>query len=145
MNRELSFIVLSLLVFFTVADLRAQSVSYAYDASGNRVSREVVLSQAKPLTESDVSSVAEVFQTLHVHVSADGSSGRVEITIIGADGEELSSASATAFTTGGHRIVSAAFASDGIAYIDLNTRPAGVYLIRVRCGRYDQTWRIVKK
>lgn len=61
MNRELSFIVLSLLVFFTVADLRAQSVSYAYDASGNRVSREVVLSQAKPLTESDVSSVAEVF------------------------------------------------------------------------------------
>ncbi len=145
MNRELSFIVLSLLVFFTVADLRAQSVSYAYDASGNRVSREVVLSQAKPLTESDVSSVAEVFQTLQVHVSADGSSGRVEITIIGADGEELSSASATAFTTGGHRIVSAAFASDGIAYIDLNTRPAGVYLIRVRCGRYDQTWRIVKK
>ena len=145
MNRELSFIVLSLLVFFTVADLRAQSVSYAYDASGNRVSREVVLSQAKPLTESDVSSVAEVFQTLQVHVSADGSSGRVEITIIGADGEELSSASATAFTTGGHCIVSAAFASDGIAYIDLNTRPAGVYLIRVRCGRYDQTWRIVKK
>lgn len=136
---------LSLLVFFTVADLRAQSVSYAYDASGNRVSREVVLSQAKPLTESDVSSVAEVFQTLQVHVCADGSSGRVEITIIGADGEELSSASATAFTTGGHRIVSAAFASDGIAYIDLNTRPAGVYLIRVRCGRYDQTWRIVKK
>lgn len=145
MNRELSFIVLSLLVFFTVADLRAQSVSYAYDASGNRVSREVVLSQAKPLTESDVSSVAEVFQTLQVQVRADGSSGRVEITIIGADGEELSSASATAFTTGGHRIVSAAFASDGIAYIDLNTRPAGVYLIRVRCGRYDQTWRIVKK
>lgn len=145
MNRKLLFVVSGLLLLFSVSDLRAQGVSYAYDASGNRVSREVVLSQAKSLEEGDMSSVAEVFQTLQVHVRADGSSGRVEITITGVGGEDISSASAIAFAAGGTRIASVAFASDGMAYIDLSTRPAGVYLIRVRCGRYDQTWRIVKK
>ena len=126
MNRKLFYIVSGLLVLFRVSGLSAQGVNYAYDASGNRASREVVLSQAKSLEEGDMSSVAEVFQTLQVHVRADGLSGHVEII-------------------GGNRIASAVFASDGMACVDLSTRPAGVYLIRVRCGRYDQTWRIVKK
>ncbi len=136
---------LALLLLSGFAGLRAQSISYAYDASGNRVTRAVVLSQAKAMVEDTETAVNEVWQDMQVTVSGNPSLGHVDVAISGANAADLSKAVVSVFTLSGQVLQSASFSSSGHAVADFSRQPAGVYALRIRCGRYDNTWRITKK
>ncbi len=137
-----------LLIFFLCAfsymsSLNAQTISYAYDASGNRISRTIVLSQRNNApSRQHPTAISEVFGGISVTVSPNPTDGIVRVKII----QDNTSFEGTisVYTQSGAHIQTVPVLSDGNT-VDLGNQPNGIYLLRIDCTNYKNTWKIIKK
>lgn len=121
----------------------AQSVvHYAYDTAGNRVRREIVISQqqAPNLLTRSADFSDEVAGGTRLKIRVTGSTIRVEAP--SADREE--EGSVTAYSLSGTKVGYSVF-DGGIAVTDLNGSPAGVYILHIEIGNKSTDWKIIKK
>ncbi len=138
MNKYAFFVLL--MMFSNISLVKAQSISYSYDAGGNRISRSITVSQIrrKPTTKEEETAIAEaLYEEVKVRVDSNGGSVVVEIAGL----KSTDKCSASLFSLSGQLLRSLAVVS-GRTVFDLNHYPDGVYIIHVTLNGKTDSWKV---
>ncbi|GHV43774.1 hypothetical protein FACS1894180_3860 [Bacteroidia bacterium] len=128
----------------------AQSVSFGYDAAGNRVARTVVLpasSNAPRLQSGEDETPPEPFveqlaQDLQVKIYPNPTKGLLQVELNGLDSDET--AQITVFSTNGTLLLQTA-ATAALTPVDMSAYPAGVYVLTLTIRGKPTDYKIIKK
>lgn len=121
------------------SSVHAQSVSFTYDASGNRVSRNITVNRVRERITTDVQDTASEIQEERVRLTVDSGSGVVIVDILSYKDDERCSISL--FTVSGQHLRDITAVS-GRTTVDLSPYPAGVYIIRATLNGKAETWKV---
>lgn len=119
-------------------------VSFAYDAAGNRVKREMVLSRSMPSDARDEAENNTFYDSLGQRTVklAGTSAGILKIEIIGY--EPSDNAFAEVYSLSGIMLLSQAV-KDATAELDISGKPSGTYILNVTVNGQQTSWKIAKQ
>ena len=139
------YLILFLLVTFSMPVSGQNIVSYAYDNAGNRISRTVLLSSKSPLVKKDSIAPAPVEEqlgdrkilvypnptkgALAVEITGGSDKDDIHIVLISAQGIQLKNLKVT----------------NGTTAIDMHLYPPGWFILRVLAGDKVTELKIIKQ
>lgn len=132
--------------------VRAQeSVSYTYDAAGNRIARVIVLSasNASRSTKSiksvdnaeDPASFNDLINGRQIKIHPNPTEGRLAVEVTGSNDDNIQ---ITVFSEAGNQLLSLK-TSDGITPVDLSAFPAGIYILYLTVEGKTEHYKIIKR
>lgn len=121
-------------------------IRYSYDASGNRIKREIVLSQAQSRTvanpQKEVKPLSEKLAEQTIRFYPNPTKGKITIAISG-DTEKLSG-DVKIFAANGKCVATEKITTATILF-DLSDQPAGNYILKMVLNGKSTTWKIIKE
>ncbi|WP_257998968.1 T9SS type A sorting domain-containing protein [Hoylesella buccalis] len=122
-------------------------IGYSYDASGNRVKREIVMPIPKAMAKqqnfsSDNQSFSDMLRDHSIKIYPNPTKGALRICVSGLKGTDK--CSLDVYTTQGVQILAKKIETDNID-INISNQPNGVYLLQITINGKSTTWKIVKK
>ena len=133
------FLVLIIVFSVSFSVLSDTVISYSYDAAGNRIKREIVLSRS---IEQQQKPITETFSEKFVKIYPNPTEGVVKIEITGWESSD--ECLFTVHSISGQLITEAkAYAS--ITEIDLSGCANGAYLLNITINGENRVWKIIKK
>lgn len=146
-NFKTIFIMKKLLLLFcftySFVLLGQNKVSYAYDASGNRVKREIILStRSMTLPDEDKNTFfTEEVAKRHIKIYPNPTYGQLAVEI--SDIDDIKSGIITILTINGQQVLKKEIDSTYIE-LDISSRQAGTYILIVEIDGEKTTWKIIK-
>ena len=138
MNKTLTtlvFLALPLMV-------QAQKVTYAYDAAGNRIKREIVL-QTRPVPQSENTEMfSDLISGKNVHISPNPTKGILKIDIPGKT--ESDQCELSLYNLEGRLLIKNNVETSH-AELDLNLQKNGIYILRLTLNGKNTSWKIIKE
>ncbi len=134
-----SLLIAATCIFICFAGNSVVKVSYDYDASGNRISRNVVLSRSSA-PQNQSTDVSEMLNELKITYSPNPTQGIVNVTVSGLNSE---SGFARLFDMSGILLVE--YPLSETMTFDLSSFRPGVYLLNVSNGDAMKVVRIIKE
>jgi len=129
--------------YFSIA--KGQTVSYGYDAAGNRINRVIDLSplrSAEVDTQEEPQVFSEVLKGLEIRIYPNPTDGILKVEVMGlSEGKE---ARFSLYALSGVLIVDKRSAS-GVETLDLTGQSAGTYVLRIAAGEEKSEWKVIKK
>lgn len=136
--RGLAKLLLVLLPFF----VEAQTViSYAYDSSGNRIKREIVL-ESRSIGDKQKEEFTEPLSGKQLKIYPNPTKGLLKVEIAGW--EDLDKCRFLLHSVSGKLVSEGAF-NDAVTEIDMTDCINGVYLLSVEINGENTVWKIIKK
>ena len=137
---------LFILFLFIPLSLFSQTVSYAYDAAGNRIKREIVLGglRSSTLPEEVITEKLDIKKCdAEIRIYPNPTEGRfaVEINNVAED----VSGQIQVLNSQGQLLEKKGIQSEGKIDFDLTGEAAGIYILNIRLGEAVSTWKIIKK
>ena len=135
------------MVLFIPLSLFSQTISYAYDAAGNRIKREIVLGgglRSSTLSEEVFTEMLDVEKRdAEIRIYPNPTDGRfaVEINNVAED----VSGQIQVLNSQGRLLEKKGILSEGKIDFDLSSETAGIYILNIRLGKAVSTWKIIKK
>ena len=126
--------------------LSAQSISYDYDAAGNRIARRVIpLGGLRSAMAGDqpVEPVKDSWGERKITVYPNPTKGALKIAV--ENGEDKALYESKAFDSNGRVVSTAHQKGNGEMVIDLKTQAPGVYILVLSTGTDEKTYKIVKQ
>ncbi len=127
-------------------NISAQTISFGYDAAGNRISRTIVIQQqaakvkAAPTEEPEV--YTEILSDLLIKIYPNPTDGILKVEIENLpEGQE---AILSLHNMQGKQILKQQTAS-GSEELNITNQPAGTYILRIVAGNNKTEWKIIKK
>lgn len=121
----------------------ALPVRYSYDAAGNRVKREIVMSSSPSLSpKKQMSYTDDIADDYKVKITPSAQDGIVLVEIVSRT--DLQEGSVDVFSVKGMRVLTT-MTSGGRVTIDLSDKRSGVYILHVNVGGNETDWKIIKK
>ncbi len=122
-------------------------IGYSYDASGNRIKREIVMPVPKAMAKqqnfsSDNHSFSDMLRDHSIKIYPNPTKGSLKICISGLKGTDK--CSLEVYTTQGAQILAEKVKTDNID-INISNQPNGVYLLQITINGKSTTWKIVKQ
>lgn len=117
---------------------QTNSISYSYDASGNRIGRSITISPVKERDATDVADIEEDVES-RICITADADAGTVRVEITGY--EDTDRCRIILYDTNGIIHIDTT-ATEAVTIIDLNGKPAGVYVLHTVLNGKKTTWKI---
>lgn len=114
-------------------------VNYSYDAIGNRIKREIVLSRSM---ENNFKPLTETLSEKSISIYPNPTDGLLKISISGW--ETTDKCKFTVYSLKGSLIQEISVMSS-ITEIDLGNETNGVYLLNIELNESKSTWKIIKK
>ena len=114
-------------------------VNYSYDAIGNRIKREIVLSRSM---ENNFKPLTETLSEKSISIYPNPTDGLLKISISGW--ETTDKCKFTVYSLKGSLIQEISVTSS-ITEIDLGNETNGVYLLNIELNESKSTWKIIKK
>ena len=133
------------LTLFTFAGKsQTNTISFGYDAAGNRVSRAVPnqLRSATQEEEETTTSVEEVLSDVTIKIYPNPTEGIVTVEINSPREAETNEVSL--YSLSGKNIIPVRVVERS-ANLDISEQPAGVYILKIRAGEQHTEWKIIKK
>jgi len=148
------------IIFFNllfVANAFSQTVShisFTYDATGNRTTREVIYLKTSEVEDADATKQSAFGQAadsvefkviLHgqeVSIFPNPTKGSLTITIAGA--EETGPATLALFSISGELVLKQQIRQPNTT-LDLSGHPPGTYLLQISTAAGRETWKVVKE
>jgi hypothetical protein len=134
--------------FITVCSqaLHSQNtVSYGYDAAGNRISRTIIIPSLKssPKSQDEPPVIySEMLSDIEVKIYPNPTDGLLKVEISNLPKEKT--ADILLYNLSGDLITSLR-KIDNITDINIGSQPAGIYLMKIVAGEYQTQWKIIKK
>jgi hypothetical protein len=136
-------------------DSFTQTINYAYDASGNRVSREIVFPPiAKPM-DLDSTQLNEVdsihkntnylidpIQSFTLKIYPNPTDGKLFIEILNMNNNQTGSVSL--YNSNGQQIYLIENFKGELTQIDITSQSSGIYVMKVVIGDEIREWKIIK-
>lgn len=124
------------------------TVSYAYDACGNRVQRTLGFKTAdrdEGSPDEDgkgwQASVDDTFGTVGLSLYPNPTDGRFSLAFT----ETPPAPMKTRLCTAGGAVIETRTVTNAVEEFDLTDKSAGIYLLRLEAGGETKTWKIIKK
>ncbi len=141
------FHILFYLTLLPTVSFAQDRIGYSYDASGNRVKREIVMPVPKAMAKqqnfsSDNQSFSDMLRDHSIKIYPNPMKGALKICISGLKGTDK--CSLEVYTTLGMQILAKKVESDNID-INISNQPNGVYLLQIVINGRSTTWKIVKQ
>ena len=119
-------------------------ITFAYDAAGNRIKRELVITQMNKAPGNTAGVNEDYYDSIgekSVTLTSDGS-GIVQIKI--NDFNEEDTGRVSVYSINGIHVLDQQITECYLS-IDMSSSPAGVYILTVTINRNQTTWKITKK
>ena len=138
---------LAILTLLPVVSSAQGRIGYSYDAAGNRVKREIIMSVSKTMAKqqnfsSDNQSFSDMLCDHSVKIYPNSSKGALKICIFGL--KDSDKCSLGVYTTQGVQILVEKVKTDNTD-VNIGNQPNGVYLLQITINGKSTTWKIVKK
>ena len=135
---DITHCVFMLYFSFVSMGVHAQApVSYSYDASGNRVKREIVLEKSQPVPQE----YSEVAADYAIRITTSEGGNAVHVA-----SQELkdNDCQINVCTVNGEHVCTASL-RDGMATIDMSRQKSGVYVMNITVSGICHSWKIMKR
>lgn len=131
------------LLIMVISPTLAQNIDFTYDAAGNRIKREVVLTRGVSEDEDNqgVELLDGTFNDRIVKIFPNSQESTVKITISGFESDD--ECSLQIYFTNGVKIRSQ-IVTNPITIIDLSGQQQGVYLLQIILNGKSSSWRVIK-
>jgi hypothetical protein len=141
------YYVLVLFALLPLTSLAQAKIGYSYDAAGNRVKREIVMSPRRAMTRQqnqklENQSFSDMVRDHSIKIYPNPTEGALKISILGL--KEADVCSIGVYTLQGSQILTEDVTSGNIG-IDISNQPAGIYLLKIAINNNSTTWKIIKK
>ena len=138
---------LAILTLLPIVSSAQGRIGYSYDAAGNRVKREIIMSVSKTMAKqqnfsSDNQSFSDMLCDNSVKIYPNSSKGALKICIFGL--KDSDKCSLGVYTTQGVQILVEKVKTDNTD-VNISNQPNGVYLLQITINGKSTTWKIVKK
>ena len=120
----------------------AQTLSYSYDAMGNRIAREIVISKSAAPKKDTTSYVSEVLSERTVKIYPNPTKGQLKVNIPIQEGQE---APVLKIYSSSGQLIHTVKATSSTTSLDISSHPNGLYLLHIIIGKEESTWKIIKK
>lgn len=140
----------SLLICFALLPLVSSAqgrIGYSYDAAGNRVKREIIMSAPMAMSRQknldfDEQSFSDMVSGRSVKIHPNPAEGTLKISLPGL--KEADVCSIDVYTLRGVHILTQAVKTDNVS-VDISSQPAGVYILNMTINNNSTTWKIIKR
>ena len=114
------------------------SISYSYDAAGNRTGRSITVT---PVKDRDATDIEEVNDNPEgkVRVTADSNLGVIKVEVV--DYSDNDQCHITLFDTGG-TVLTDIPEAEPVTLIDISDKPSGIYILQAILNGRNDTWKI---
>ena len=141
-SRFLLPIIFSLLFLMIGTTSHADSISYSYDANGNRISLlNNGMNRGNLTDETERKPSSESLGQHRVTIYPNPTEGRISVEITGVG--SLDESAITVYGVVGNMVYSVS-EIDAVNEIDLTACPDGLYLLVIRIGSDIGIWKIIK-
>jgi YD repeat-containing protein len=140
------------MLIFTTSGI-SQTINFAYDAAGNRVSRTINLGNTKSSAigneseqfafEQSEDFFTEVLAEKEIKIYPNPTRGQLRVDILGY--EQLNNNSSIQVFSSGGSLVYRTNSLSQSNNINLSSKPAGLYLMQIVIGEEKSTWKIIKQ
>jgi len=145
-----AFIKTIVLGFFATLCLHSlysqNTVSYGYDAAGNRVSRTIAFyrsdSVSAPVDEEQPVVYSEMLSDIEVKIYPNPTKGLLKVEI--GHLQDQQTAQIRLYSLSGSLIISRQ-TIDGTTEMDISGQATGIYVMKITAGKYQTEWKIIKK
>ena len=142
MNRIIRSIIFSLLLLMTGTIAQADSISYSYDANGNRVTLlNNGMNRSNPTDETERKPSSESLGQHRITIYPNPTDGRISVEITGTG--SLEESAITVYGIMGNMVYNDS-EIDVENEIDLTTCPDGMYILIIKIGSDIGIWKIIK-
>lgn len=114
-------------------------IGYSYDAAGNRVKRELVLSRSQSQEAKRSVAYSDVLVDHQIQLVPNSKSGKVKVAAL--DGKLQFSV--MVYNVSGQNVQTLKDVR-GQAEVDLSNNPNGIYVLVLEIGQEKTTWKIMK-
>lgn len=121
-----------------------QTVTFAYDLNGNRITREILfgkLERNEETSEEFHSSATDSFETMEVSLYPNPTNDKFFVEI---KGDTSAKAEATLTHISG-AVLEKRTLTNSLESFDLSGHAVGVYLLRIEVGNETHIWKVIKK
>ena len=120
------------------------SISYGYDAAGNRIRRELRVEKITQQSADDDKARAarSLRDDLHIGISPVAKDGKLQIGIGGLRASDTGDVAL--YTLQGTAVLTHSITSDHIT-IDMSLQTNGVYILSITINDGQQAWKILKR
>ena len=139
MNKNIQNYSMLFALFIFTSSVRAQSVSFTYDAAGNRISRSITVNRVRERITMDMEETAAEMREERVRLIVDSSSDILTIDVTGYHVEDKGSVSL--FSLSGYHVRTIPVRS-ARTQTDLSGLASGVYVVRVILNGKADTWKV---
>jgi len=141
------FHLLFYLALLPVVSSAQDRIGYSYDASGNRLKREIVMSAPKAMAKQqnfavDSHAFTDMLRDHTVKTYPNPTEGALQVSISGLTGTDKCSLGV--YTAQGAQVLTENVKTDNID-INISNQPNGVYLLQITINGRSTTWKIVKQ
>ena len=147
MNRQLKIVALLIALIGAWPVCHAQqpqTVTFAYDLNGNRITREILFGKQErngETSEEFLTTATDFFETMEVSLYPNPTNDKFFVEIKGDTSEK---AEATLSHISG-AVLEKRILTDSQELFDLSGHAAGVYLLRLEVGKETHIWKVIKK
>ncbi len=135
-----NFIITGFLLLIPILLLGQNAVKYTYDASGNRVKREIVLTKSAVETRSDLFTEELANRTIKIYPNPTEGQLKVEVS----DFEGSKSVGLTIVNMQG-QIVLKKKMNSATEELDMSGEASGLYILQINIDGENSSWKIIKK
>lgn len=129
---------------FAVSIAPAQTISYAYDSSGNRISRELRMN-AKSMPKQTVveqAYVQEILSERSIYIHPNPTKGIISVEVV--EYENKDNGKIDIFNLSGRRLLSKPLNSACVT-LDLSSADNGIYILHISLNGSCTSWKIIKE
>ena len=133
--------ILLALLLTPMSAMAQNTMTFSYDAGGNRISRQITVSSVKerPGETTDISDVEAETLEDRMRITTDASSETVSVEISDLKADEHGSV--RLFTSAGALLQEVAIAGK-VTTVSLNSYPSGMYILSVTVDGKQHGWKI---
>ena len=144
-NQQLPIHMKKIIISFLVAlplPLFAQTLSYSYDAMGNRVTREIVLKRNAAAKKDTTTFFSDMLDERPIRIYPNPTKGQLKVNIPIQEGQETP---VLKIYSSSGQLIHSEKATSETTTLDISSHPNGLYLLHVIIGKEESTWKIIKK
>lgn len=132
---------LLLILLIISTSIYAQRITYSYDATGNMIKKEIVMSRSNPI-DPQVKPYSEILSSKEVKIYPNPTEGRLKIEILNLNEEDQ--CSLEIYNLSGTRIIHTSDIRLSNE-LDITSQPDGIYFLKINLNQKISSWKIIKK
>ena len=117
-------------------------IGFSYDEAGNRVKREIIMSQSQNKARKQTASFSDMVSDRQIKISPNPTKGVLHIELL--NNKEQVTGNIAVYSLDGANIASCPIANN-MADVDISSSASGIYVLRINIGESSSSWKIIKE